>query len=292
MTKKETTNIAASVRQRLLNRARAEGRVFQELATFYTMERFLFRLAASAHADRFVLKGGVMTLTWAGEYGRPTRDVDLLGWGESTTSAVAARLKDILASEVPPDGVVVDLGSLEAEPIAVATAYVGVRARFTADFGGMVVRMQVDVGFGDAVVPEPTWVDYPQLLDLGAPRVLGYPAAATLAEKLHAVCSLGLTNSRMKDYYDLWTARCLGVVTAEELGAAIRHTFARRGTPIPTELPVGLTTAFVTEPMKQAQWKGFVRKSRLDTPALQEAVEAAAELAAEGFLAARNSTEG
>ncbi|MCB9662811.1 MAG: nucleotidyl transferase AbiEii/AbiGii toxin family protein [Alphaproteobacteria bacterium] len=288
MTKKETTNIAASVRQRLLDRARAEKRVFQELATFYAMERFLFRLAASPHADRFVLKGGVMTLTWAGEYGRPTRDVDLLGWGDSTTSAVVARLGDILATEVPADGVVFDLDSLEAEPIAVASAYVGVRARFTADFGGMVVRVQVDVGFGDAVVPEPTWVDYPQLLDLGAPRVLGYPAAATLAEKLHAVCSLGLTNSRMKDYYDLWTARRLGVVTAEHLGAAIRHTFARRGTPIPAELPVGLTTAFVTEPTKQAQWKGFVRKSRLEGPGLGEAVEAAAALGAAGFAAARD----
>ncbi len=286
MTARKLTNVAASVRQRLLNRARAEGRVFQELATLYVMERFLYRLGRSEHAESFVLKGGLMTLTWADEHARVTRDIDLLGWGASSVDAVVGRVREVLAVEVD-DGVAFDVSSVEGTEITVQAAYVGVRVGFRADLDGMVLRMQVDVGFGDAVVPEPAWFDYPQILDLGAPRLLGYPPEATLAEKLHAVVTLGLTNSRMKDYYDLWSARRLGVVTPEGLGAALRHTFARRGTALPAELPEGLTAAFAEDASKQAQWRGFVRKSRLEAPTLGEAVEAAGVLAGPAFALAR-----
>lgn len=282
MTNRPLTNIAASVRQRLLNKARAEGRAFQELATLYAMERFLFRLGQSAHVDRFVLKGGLMTLTWAGEYGRVTRDIDLLGRGANSVDAVVDRLKDVLGHDVS-DGLRFDLASVSGSEITAEAAYVGVRVRFTADLAGMVIPMQVDVGFGDAVVPPAQWVDYPQLLDLGTPRLLGYPAEATLAEKLHAIVVLGLTNSRMKDYYDLWTAARLGVVTAAGLGEAVRHTFERRSTAIPVELPEGLTAAFAAEPTKRAQWAGFVRKSRLEAPPLAEVVEVVAALARKAF---------
>ena len=286
MTPRALTNVAASVRQRLLNRARNEGRAFQELATIYAMERFLFRLSRSAHADRFVLKGGLMTLTWAGEYARITRDIDLLGWGERSVAAVVERMRAILEVQVE-DGIHFDGSALRGQEITVEAAYVGVRLSFTAELAGMRLRMQVDVGFGDAVVPPPTWIEYPQLLDLGAPRLLGYPAAATLAEKLHAVVVLGFANSRMKDYWDLWSAWRLKVVTADELGVAIRHTFVRRGTPVPTTLPEGLTASFAEEADKLAQWKGFVRKSKLDAPPLAEVVAVAAELAKGGFAVAR-----
>ncbi|MCB9779182.1 MAG: nucleotidyl transferase AbiEii/AbiGii toxin family protein [Alphaproteobacteria bacterium] len=286
MTDRRLTNVAASVRQRLLNRAKAEGRVFQELATLYVMERFLYRLGRSPHAEHFVLKGGLMTLTWAGEHARLTRDIDLLGRGASTVDAVVKRVRDVLSVEAD-DGVRFDVGSASGSEITVDAAYVGVRVVFRADLAGMVIKMQVDVGFGDAVVPEPGWVEYPQLLDLGAPRLLGYPAEATLAEKLHAVVVLGLANSRMKDYYDFWTAARLGVVTAEGLGEAVRHTFERRETPLPEGLPEGLTAAFAEDPTKRAQWAGFVRKSRLEAPSLAEVVEVAAGLAEGGFEEAR-----
>lgn len=286
MTDRKPTHLAASVRQRLLNRARAEGRPFQELATHFAMERFLFRLGRSPHADRFVLKGGLMTLTWAGEHARVTRDIDLLGWGVNSVEAVTQRLRDVLLVEAV-DGVVFDLASLTGSPITVEAPYVGVRVTFAADLGGMRLKMQVDVGFGDAVVPPPDWVDYPELLDLGAPRVLGYPPEATLAEKLHAIVDLQLLNSRMKDYYDLWTAACVGNTTRESLGLAVRHTFAKRGTPVPAELPVGLTETFSSDPAKLAQWDGFVRKSKLNAPPLAEVVDRAASLAAAAFEVAR-----
>ncbi len=288
MTGRKLTNIAASVRQRLLDRARSEGRAFQELATLYAMERFLFRLGRSPHAERFVLKGGLMTLTWAGEFARVTRDIDLLGRGANSVDAVVGRLREVLAPEVE-DGILFDVASVEGREILAEATYVGVRVMFDANLSGMTLRMQVDVGFGDAVVPEPQWIDYPQLLDLGAPRLLGYPAEATLAEKLHAVVLLGLANSRMKDYYDLWTAARLGVVTSGGLGEALRHTFDRRGTPVPIDLPEGLTAAFATDASKRAQWSGFVRKSGLTPPSLDEVVTAAAELAAPAFKHARRS---
>lgn len=286
MTDRHLTHLAASVRQRLLNRARVEGRPFQELATRYAMERFLFRLGRSSHADRFVLKGGLMTLTWAGEHARVTRDIDLLGWGVNSVEAVTQRLRDVLQVEAG-DGVLFDLASLVGSAITVESPYAGVRVSFAADLGGMRLRMQVDVGFGDAVVPAPDWVDYPELLDLGAPRVLGYPPEATLAEKLHAIVDLQLMNSRMKDYYDLWTAVRVGNTTPESLGRAVRHTFAKRGTAVPVALPVGLTEVFVADPAKRAQWDGFVRKSKLNAPPLAEVVDRAASLAAAAFEVAR-----
>lgn len=286
MTDRRMTNVGASVRQRLLNRARSEGRAFQELATLYAMERFLFRLGKSPHVDRLVLKGGLMTLTWAGEFARVTRDIDLLGRGANSVAAMVERIREVLSVEVE-DGVVFDDASVEGHEITVETAYVGVRVGFSAKLHGMVLRMQVDVGFGDAVVPEPQWIDYPQMLDLGAPRLLGYPAEATLAEKLHAIVTLGLANSRLKDYYDLWTAARLHVVTPAGLGAALRHTFARRSTAIPVELPEGLTPAFAVDPAKLSQWSGFLRKSRLAAPPLASVVTEVATLAASAFEAAR-----
>ena len=286
MTDRKPTHIAASVRQRLLNRARAEGRVFQELATLYAMERFLYRLGRSPHAERFVLKGGLMTLTWAGEYARLTRDIDLLGRGASTVHGVVDRVREVLSVEAD-DGLRFNAGSASGSEITADAAHVGVRVVFGAELAGMAIPMQVDVGFGDAVVPEPAWMEYPQLLDLGAPRLLGYPPEATLAEKLHAVVVLGLANSQMKDYYDLWTAARLAIVTDDGLGEAIWHTFARRDTPLPVGLPEGLTAAFATDPTKQAQWAGFVRKSRLHAPSLAEVVDVAAGLAEGGFAVAR-----
>jgi hypothetical protein len=285
VTERKLANVAASVRQRLLNRARHEGRPLQELATLYAMERFLFRLGRSSHADRFVLKGGLMTLTWAREYARVTRDIDLLGWGVNSVAAVAARMRDVVAVEVD-DGVVFDAARVEASEITVEAAYVGVRVTCLGDLSGMRLHLQVDVGFGDVVVPAPDWIDYPQLLDLGVPRVLGYPPEATLAEKLHAIVVLGLTNSRMKDYYDLWTAARLGNTTPEGLGVAVRHTFARRGTPLPREVPEGLTEAFAANPAKLVQWAGFVRKSKLEAPPFAEVVDRAASLAVAAFEAA------
>lgn len=286
MMPRDVSNVGASVRQRLLNRARRESRPLQELATLYAMERFLFRLGRSAHAERFVLKGGLMTLTWAGEFGRLTRDVDLLGRAPNSPSVVAGIVREVLEVRVE-DGVKFNLDSVAASELRTAAAYAGVRVSFRGDLAGMLLHLQLDVGFGDVVVPAPDWTDYPQLLDYGSPRVLGYPPEATLAEKLHAIVQLGHANTRMKDYYDLWTASRLAITTPERLGEAVHHTFTCRRTLVPNNVPPGLTPDFAADPQKNAQWLAFLRKSRVNAPPLVEVVEASALLAAPAFEYAR-----
>jgi predicted nucleotidyltransferase component of viral defense system len=291
VSQKNMSNMAASVRQRLLNRARAEGRPFQSLAQLYVMERLLFRLGVSSEVERFILKGGLMTMTWAGEYARLTKDIDLLGRGASSVEAVVAAIVGVLGTEVAVDGVLFDVASVVGEHILVDAAYVGVRVRLNADLGGMGLRLQLDVGFGDVVVPAPAWISWPQLLDLGAPRLLGYPPEATLAEKLHAAWYHGHANSRMKDYYDLWSALRLGITTPERVGEAVWYTFSRRGTSVPEGLPPGLRASFAAQSDKQVQWDAFLRKSGLVAPRLGEVVEEVGVFAAAAFAAGRRQGE-
>jgi hypothetical protein len=158
---RKVTNTATSVRHHLLNRSRAEGRAIQELATLYATERFHYRLGRSPHAESFVLKGGLMTMTWAGEYARLTRDIDLLGRGTNSIEAVVASIREVVALEVE-DGVRFDAEGVQGAQINAEAAHVGVRVVFPADFGGMALKMQIDVGFGDAVVPDPVWLVYPR----------------------------------------------------------------------------------------------------------------------------------
>lgn len=273
MSQKNVKNVGASVRQKLLNRARADGRPYQAVAQLYAMERFLFRLGASDVAERFILKGGLMTMTWAAEYARLTKDIDLLGRGASSVDDVVASMKRVLHTEVSDDGVAYDSSSVSGARIMVDAVYVGVRVKCVGDIGGMVVRLQLDVGFGDAVVPPPQWIDYPQLLEAGRPRILGYPIEATLAEKLHAACYHGDTNTRLKDYYDLWTAHRLEATTPASLAVAIRHTFDRRDSPVPRELPLGLSPSFGTRPDKQALWHAFLARTGARAPSLPEVLD-------------------
>jgi hypothetical protein len=139
-----------------------------------------------------------------------------------------------------------------------------VRIDIPATLDGARIALQVDIGFGDAVTPAPEEVRYPVLLtDLPAPRLRAYPKHTVVAEKFHAICLLGLTNTRMKDYFDLDVLMQERRLDAGELRRAIEATFARRQTQLPAELPAGLSDAFVSDPTKQAQWKAFLKKNRL-----------------------------
>lgn len=289
MTDRRPTNLAASIRQRLLNRARATGRSHQELAILFALERLLFRLGHSPHASAFVLKGGLMSMVWVGDGARPTRDLDLLGLAAATPEQVAAALRQILAMEME-DGLQFDLASIRWSYITTALPQPGIQFTFNCDLGGMRLPLQVDVGFGDAVVPPPVWVSYPSLLDFESPRLLGYPAEVTAAEKLHAIVVRGRANTRLKDYYDLYTAAGLGLLPAERLAAAIVHTFQRRLTEIPVDCPEGLTRTFAEDRTSQAQWEAFRRKSSLRAPDLIVVTDRIAQFAVPAFERARQVT--
>ena len=266
MTRRFPMNIAASVRQRLLDKARETGRPFNELLQYFAMERFLYRLSKSPYADNFVLKGALMFTVWEAPLTRPTLDIDLLGRIDNRIETIVRVAREICRQEVEPDGLAFDITTIEAERIAEDADYEGIRVRFRGSLGTARIVMQLDIGFGDIVIPSPEFTNYPTLLDMPAPQLRGYSRESTTAEKFEAMVKLGILNSRMKDFFDLWLMSCKFDFDGVTLAEAISKTFSTRGTKIPAE-PIALTTAFGEDSAKAAQWRGFVRKSRLkDVP--------------------------
>jgi predicted nucleotidyltransferase component of viral defense system len=270
-----TKNIAASVRARLLNLSRKRDEDFKLTLANYVIERFLYRLGQSPLRDRFVLKGAVLFRVWLGQSHRPTKDLDLLGRGSSELAEVAQAIREVCLVETG-DGLVFDLDAIQAERIREDAEYEGVRIRFRAELAAARIPLQIDVGFGDAITPEPSLTAVPSMLGMDPPRVLAYPRETVVAEKLHAMVILDISNTRMKDFYDLWFLSRSWPFQMIALSDAIRATFARRGTPLPVETPLALTPAFHSDAQKSLQWRAFLKRLRIDstTPALDEVGEA------------------
>jgi predicted nucleotidyltransferase component of viral defense system len=258
---KSPKDIGPSVRARLLRLARERGEDFQLLLTRYANERLLYRLSRSRHRAQFVLKGAALFALWTGKAHRATRDLDLLGFGDPSEERIRAVMGELLALEVEDDGVRFDVGSLDVGPIREEQEYGGVRVVVTARVTTAKVRLQIDIGFGDAITPEAPTVDFPPLLDFPAPRLRAYPRETVVAEKLEAMVQLGLANSRMKDFYDMVILSRMFEFDGELLARATRATFDRRKTPLPTNLPVALTPSFTEDATKAMQWRAFMRKS-------------------------------
>lgn len=256
-------NIAASVRQRLMNAARAADRPFQEVLQYYAMERSLYRLARSPHAGRFVLKGALMFRAWGGAATRATRDIDLLARMDNAVDAVVPVFRDVCATEVESDGMVFDPAAVEGAVIKEDAEYPGVRVTFLGTLENARVPMQADLGFSDVVTPGPVATEYPVILEFPAPRLSGYTRETVVAEKFEAMVRLGVLNSRMKDSFDLWVLARRFDFDGRTLAEAVRRTFENRKNVVPPT-PFALTTEFAAASGKEAQWKGFVRKARLD----------------------------
>ena len=264
--------LARSVQVRLTRHAQAIGVDPNLVLTRYAVERFLYRLSRSPHADRFVLKGALVLLAWLGETLRPTRDADLLGSGDLSEAALARIFDEVCEMEVEPDAMTFLADTVNVAPIRVESDYGGYRVTVQSRLGAARLRVQVDVGIGDIVVPEPAWLDYPGLLDLPRPRLRAYSRASVMAEKLHAMVVLGSANSRVKDYFDLHALLLENAVTAGELERALSATFERRGTALPDGVPFGLTDEFARDASKQTQWQAFLDKNRLEAPRLEQVV--------------------
>jgi hypothetical protein len=270
-----TRNMAASVRQRLLNYARAEGRPFNEVLQYFALERFLYRLGRSPQRGQFVLKGAWMFTVWQSPFSRPTRDVDLLGRINNSVEQVVSAIQAICQEPVDEeDGLRFDVESIIGERIIEAANYAGVRVRFTAYLGTARIPMQIDVGFGDPLVPGPSSVQLPTILDFPPPELQGYSRESAIAEKLQSMVYLGEINSRMKDFYDIWLLVTNFDFDGAVLAQAIRETFHWRQTTLLTN-PVAFSDGFSRDSEKQAQWAAFLRRLRLeDAPAtLREAVQ-------------------
>ena len=201
---KPCKNIAASFRQRLLNRARNDKRPFNELLQYYTMERFLYRLACSVHADRFVLKGALMLRAWQLPEFRPTMDIDILGRTSNEDARIVAQFRQIMSQPVEADGIIFDTHSIRSEKITEDADYTGIRLRFRGELDTARIGMQVDIGFGDIVYPRPVERTLPTMLDFSPPILLCYSLESAVAEKFEAMVKLGMVNSRITAFYDIW----------------------------------------------------------------------------------------
>lgn len=264
---REREGLTRSVQVRLARHAKAIGVDPNHVLTRFAVERFLYRLSKSPHADRFVLKGALLLLAWLGETLRPTRDADVLGFGDLSDEALARILAEVCAVPVEPDGMIYDPGTIRIVEIRPEDAYGGRRATLRGQLGPARLRVQVDVEIGDVVDPAPEWMDYPCVLDLPSPRLRAYPPEVVVAEKVHAMVVLGSRNSRMRDFFDIHALASARTFEGPRLARALRSTFARRRTPIPVELPVALTPRFASDEGKRLQWEAFLAKNRIAAPA-------------------------
>jgi hypothetical protein len=265
-------NLAASVRARLLNRARENKQDFNLVLTRYAIERLLYRISISQHADQFLLKGALLFDLWFDIPHRPTRDADFLGFGSAELPHIETIFKEICMIETQ-DGVTFRPDTVHAAEIRKEANYAGVRVMLLGLIDGARCQIQVDIGFGDAVTPGPEDIVYPVMLtEFAAPKLRCYPRYTVVAEKFEALSSLGIANSRMKDYFDLWILAQHADFDGNTLRQAVRATFDRRKTTLTGDPPFGLTDAFAQDTQKQVQWQAFLRKNRLEALALNDII--------------------
>lgn len=263
--KRQGTNVAASVRQRLLNEAKLRDESFDYIASMYARERFLARLAESPHRNRLILKGATILALWTDVH-RTTRDLDFLGTGNFESEEAVRVVREIIDTGLPDDGLIFDSASVTAEPIREADEYRGVRIHLDATLDTARIRLQIDIGIGDVVTPPAPTATLPAILsDFPQAKVKVYPPETIVAEKLHALVKLGIANSRMKDFFDLYVLAGNREFDEKLLAKAVSRTFARRKTIVVDE-PFGLTTDFYADRQKQTQWGAFLRKSGIDAP--------------------------
>ena len=254
-------NPAASVQTRLAQRRTKTGEDYNVLLVRFTLERLLYRLSISKHREQFVLKGAMLFALWEPEMHRVTRDLDLLGFGQSTPERLADIFRELCNLEVEADGVLFDPRTVVCEDIRAQDEYAGIRVKLRATLGKAVVPLQVDVGFGDALPVAPEEITFPVMLGMAAPKLRAYSRETVVAEKLEAIVKLGMLNSRFKDYFDLHYLAQKFPFDGALLVKSIAGTFVRRGTAFPAGLPAGLTPMFGTDPAKIRGWEAFWRKT-------------------------------
>ncbi len=254
---KTPKNIAASVRQRLLNRSREDNRSFNELLQYYGMERFLYRLSVSEYAPHYILKGALMLRVWNSPEFRPTMDIDMLGKTGNDEANIIFQIREMMTIDVDPDGLSFDPESIQSERITEDADYEGIRIRFRGALGNARINMQIDIGFGDIVYPGPQRAELPCMLDAPAPSLLCYSRESAIAEKFEAMLTLGELNSRMKDFYDIWLLSRQFAFEYEKLAEAVKLTLKQRGTELAEPIDA-FSEAFIAS--RQPLWAAFRKR--------------------------------
>lgn len=266
MSRENITNVAASVRQKLLNLAKGDRRPFNELLQYYAMERFLYRLSCSEFADLFILKGAMMLRIWHADEYRPTMDIDMLARTSNDPEAIAQQVRRIINTAVQPDGLVFQPDTISCESITEDADYKGVRVRFLGTLDTARIAMQLDIGFGDTVYPAPETHTLPTFLDQPAPKLICYSRESAIAEKFEAMLSLRELNSRMKDFYDIWQLSRQANFDGVRLSQAIKETLAHRNTGVDLEF-LSFSESFSKN--RQPHWKAFVTRLKQEHVPMQ-----------------------
>lgn len=261
--KKEITNLTASIRARLQNKANDTGRPFAEVLQYYGIERFLYRFSKSKYKDKFILKGALMFGVWNVPERRTTIDIDFLGRFDNQAIEIEKAMKDVCGADVEADGLAFDANTVTAQKIKEDADYQGVRVKFTGFLERSRISMQIDVGFGDAVYPKPKMIDYPVILDLPKPRLKGYAPETVVSEKFEAMVQLGLLNSRMKDFYDIWLMMRQFDFEGPELAKALKRTFDHRKTSFPQGKQLFAEEIYDENSDRQMLWKTFLKKGNI-----------------------------
>ncbi len=263
MAKKEIKDISSSVKARLTDKAKERREEVQSVLVRYGVERFLYRLSVSEYKNRFLLKGAALFSLWFDAPHRPTKDLDLLGFGPNDILTLEHTIRSICKVKTE-DGLEFLADTVSGEHIREEEIYHGVRIKFAAKLGQARIPLQVDVGFGDAVTPKPEIADFPTLLDFPAPRLKVYPKETVIAEKFDAMVKLGEANGRMKDFWDINYLLEEFEFDGEMIRSAVRATFANRQSRFPTSLPIALRDEFAENAMVAARWKAFITRNRIE----------------------------
>lgn len=279
--KKKVTNIKASVKALLLNKARQTNRPFAEVLQYYGMERFLYRFSRSKYANKFVLKGALLFTAWQIPERRTTLDIDFLGYYDNKVSSIDSVIKDVCQVSVDPDGLIFDSKTVRGYKIKEDADYEGVRVKFTGFLERSRIPMQIDVAFGDVVYPKTKVVDYPVILNFPKPHLKGYPPESVISEKFETMVKRGLLNSRMKDFYDVWLMMRKFDFIGANLSEALKRTFEHRKTELPKGQPLFAEEIYDEKSDRQTLWKAFLKKS--DIRHVPDNLVAVAK-AIEGFL--------
>ena len=258
--KKDIKNIEASVRALLQNKAKETNRPFAEVLQYYGMERFLYRFSRSEYADKFILKGALMFTVWQVPQRRTTLDIDLSSTYNNQIATIEKVIRDVCKVSVAPDGLIFDSQTIKGQKIKEDADYEGVRIKFRGFLERARIPMQIDVGFGDVIYPKPKTINYPVILDFPKPHLKGYPAESVVSEKFEAMVKLGLLNSRMKDFYDIWLMMRQFDFDGLKLVEALKRTFRHRKTSLPQHKTLFAEEIYDEKSDRQTLWKAFLRK--------------------------------
>jgi len=258
--KKDIKNIPASIRAKLQNKAKENNRPFSEILQYYGMERFLYRFSRSRYVDRFVLKGALLFTVWQIPERRATLDIDFLAHFDNQVTSIEKVIRDVCEIPIVSDGLIFNPENVKGQKIKEDADYEGVRIKLVGFLERARIPMQIDIGFGDIIYPKSETIDYPVILDLPKPRLKGYPVESVVSEKFEAMVKLGLLNSRMKDFYDIWLMMRQFDFNNSKLAEAVRRTFEHRKTSLPQNKPLFAAEIYDEKSDRQTLWKAFLKK--------------------------------